>query len=91
MKEKGNKNSLINNVKSEETKNQITTHLLYLANSYFYYYKSFPCILHKYHVLQNLRKNKDMVITKPIKENGVVILDRKHLNSKKGNEDPTLK
>ena len=52
-------------------------------------------------VLRNLRKNKDTVVTKLNKGNGVVILDRKLYNnaieeiisgsSKKLNEDPTLK
>ena len=53
--------------------------------------------------LSNLRKNKDIVITKPDKGNGVVILDRKLYNNaieeiisdtynlEKLNEDPTLK
>ena len=31
---------------------------------------------HQHGVLQNLRKDKDIVITKPDKGNGVVILDR---------------
>ena len=56
-----------------------------------------------HHVLRNLRKNKDIVITKPDKGNGVVILDRKLYNNaieeiisdtskfEKLNEDPTLK
>ena len=38
--------SFLNNLKSEETKSQIKTHLSYLANSYFYIYK--PC--HVYYV-----------------------------------------
>ena len=54
-------------------------------------------------VLQNLRNNKNIVITKPDKENGVVIFDRKLYNNvieeiisdtskfEKLNEDPTLK
>ena len=54
-------------------------------------------------VLRNLRKNKDIVITKRDKGNGVVILDRKVYNKpleeilsdtckfEKLNEDPTLK
>ena len=67
----------INNLKSEETKNQIKAHPSYLANSYFYNYKPSPPILHQYHILQNLRKNKDIVRTKPDKRNGIVILDRK--------------
>ena len=94
--------SFINNLKSEETKRQIKAHLSYLANTYFYNYKPSPRILHQHRVLQNLRKNKDIVITKPDKGNGVVILDRKLFdnaieeiisdNSKfeKLNEDPTL-
>ena len=34
--------AFINNLKSEETKNQIKAHLSYLANSYFYNYKPSP-------------------------------------------------
>ena len=67
----------IKNLKSEETKNQIKAHLSYLANSYFYNYKPSPCILHQHHVLQNFRKNKDIIIMKLDKGNRVVILDRK--------------
>ena len=95
--------SFLNNLKSEETKSQIKAHLSYLANSYFYNYKPSPRILRQHRVLRNLRKNKDIVITKPDKGNGVVILDRKLYNNaieeiisdsskfEKLNEDPTLK
>ena len=54
----------LNNLKSEETKSQIKAHLSYLANSYFYNYKPSPRILRQHRVLRNLRKNKDIVITK---------------------------
>ena len=67
--------SFINSLKSEETKNQIKAHLSYLANSYFYNCKPSPCILRQHRVLRNLRKSKDIVIMKPDKGNGVVILD----------------
>ena len=67
-------------LKSEETKSQIKAHLWYLANSYFYSYKP-PRILRQYRVSRNLRKNKDIVITKPNKGNGVVIIDRKLYNN----------
>ena len=89
--------------RSEETKSQIKAHISYLANSYFYNGKPSPCILCQHHVLPNLRKNKDIVITKPDKSNGVVILDGKLYNNaieeiisdtskfEKLNEDPTLK
>ena len=91
------------NFKSHETKSQIKVHLSYLANSYFYNYKPSPRILRQHRVLRNLRKNKDIVITKPDKGNGVVILDRNLYNNAieeiisdtskfdKLNEDPTLK
>ena len=74
---------------------------MYLANSYFYNCK--PCILRQHRILRNLRKNKDVLITKPDKGNGVVILDRKPYNNaieeinsgiskfEKLNEDPTSK
>ena len=73
--------SFLNNLKSEETKSQIKAHLSYLANSYFYNYKPSPRILRQHRVLRNLRKNKDIVVTKPDKGNGVVILDRKLYNN----------
>ena len=69
--------SFINNLKSDEIKSQIKAHLSYLTNSYFYNCKPSPRILRQHRVLRNLKKNKDIVITKPDKGNGVVLLDRK--------------
>ena len=95
--------SFINNLKSEETKNQIEAHLSYLPNSYLYNYKPSPRILHQHRILQNLRKNKDILIRKPSKGNEVVVLDWKLYdnaiqeiisstsNFEKLKEDPTLK
>ena len=95
--------SFLNNLKSEKTKSQIKAHLWYLANSYFYNYKSSPRILRQHRVLRNLRKNKDNVITKPDKGNGVLILDGRLYNNaieeilldtskfEKLNKEPTLK
>ena len=57
----------LNNLKSQETKSQIKAHLSHLANSYFFNYKSSPRILRQHGVLRNLRKNKDIVRTKPDK------------------------
>ena len=71
----------LNNVKSEETKSQIKSNLTYLANSLFYHYKLSPCILRQHCILRNLKQNKDIVITKPDKGNGVVVLDRKLYNN----------
>ena len=78
-------------------------HLSYLANSYFHKYEPYPSILHQHRPLQNLTKNKDIVVTKSNKGNGVVNLYRKLYNNaieeiisdnsnfEKLNEDPTLK
>ena len=56
-------------VSLEETKSQIKVH-------YFHNYKFSPHILHQHRVLRNLSKNKDVVLTKLDKGNGVVILGR---------------
>ena len=94
--------SFLNNLKPEETKSQIKVHISYLDNSYFYNYKPSPRILVQHRVLRELRKNKYIVITKPDKGNGVVILDQKTYNNaieeiisdiskfKKLSEDPAL-
>ena len=90
-------------LKSKETKSQIKVHLSYLANSYFYNYKPSPRTLRRHRVLRNLRKNKDVIITKPDTGNEVVILDRNFYDNtiqeiisdtskfEKLNENPTLK
>ena len=75
---------------------------MYPVNCYFYNYKPSPRILHQHCVLWNLRKNKDILIKKPDKGNGVVILDWKLYNNaieiisetsklEKLSEEPTLK
>ena len=81
----------------------IKAHLSYLANSYFHNYIPSSRILRQHRVLLNVRKNKDIVITKPDKGNGVVILNRKLYNNaieeiisdtsnfEMLNADPTLK
>ena len=60
-------------------------------------------MLRQHRILRNLRKNKDIIITKLDKGNGVVILDRKLYDNaiqkiisdsskfEKLDEDPTLK
>ena len=63
--------SFLNNLKSEETKTQIKVHLSYLANSYFYNYKRFLRMVRQHRFLRGLRKNEDIIITKPDKENRV--------------------
>ena len=93
----------ITTLNPRKPKSQIKAHLSYLANSYFYNYKPSPCILNQHRVLQKFKNNKEIVITKPIKGNGVVNLDGKlYFNAieeiiwdtskfEKLSKDPTLK
>ena len=48
--------------------------IFYLANFYFYNYKPSTQTLRQHRDLQNLRKNEDILIEKPDKGNGVLIL-----------------
>ena len=94
--------SFLNNLKSEETKSQIKANLSYLAIFYFYNFKPSLRILCQHCMLRNVRKNKDIIIKKSDKGNGVVILNRKISNNAivemisdtskfgKVNEEPTL-
>ena len=50
---------------------------MHVANSYFYNYKLSPYTLRQHHILRNLGKNKDIVMTTLDKGNGVVMLDQK--------------
>ena len=62
-----------------------------------------PRIIHQHRILRDLRKNNKLVITKPDKGNGVVILDRTLYNNaihelisdtskfEKLDSDPTIK
>ena len=95
--------SFINNLKSEDTRNQEKARLSYLGNSYFYNYRPSPRILRQHRLLRNLKKNEDIIITSPNRGNGVVSLDLKVYNNpiqktisdtskfKKLDEDSTLK
>ena len=83
--------------------NQLKAELSHLANSYVYNYQPSRRVLRQHSVLKKLQNNKDIVICKPDKGNGVVILDR-HLYDKeimklvddktkfkKLDSDPTMK
>ena len=61
-----------------------------MTHTYFSNYKPSKRILHQHKVLKQLRNNKDLVICKPDKGNGVVILERAKYDEaiKKMIEDP---
>ena len=69
-------------LKDNRDKGEVKTKLSYLANSYVNSYKLTKNLLRKYRVLNKLRNNNDILIARPDKGNGVVILDRQFYMSK---------
>ena len=48
----------------------------YLANNYVNQYKPSKNSLRKHKIIKKIRDNKDILITKPDKDNGVIIVNR---------------
>ena len=69
-------------LKDNRDKGEVKTKLSCLPNSYVNSYKPTKKVLRKYRVLNKLRNNKGILITRPDKGNGVVILDRQFYMSK---------
>ena len=68
-------------LKYNEQGGEVKTQLSYLASSYINNYKPIKSTIVKYKILKNLRKKQDIIITKPDKGNGVIILNRKDYNN----------
>ena len=68
---------LKNDLKCTSNAGVLKTQISHLANTYVSSYKASKATIHKHKVLKQLSRNKDIVITKPDKGNGVVILNRK--------------
>ena len=62
-------------LKDNRDAGEVKDKLSYLANSYVNLYKPTKNLLRKYGILDKLQ-NKDILITRPDKGNGVVIVDR---------------
>ena len=90
-------------LKREDMAGEIKAELSYLANTYCNQYKPSKETLKKHGILKKLRDNKNIIICRPDKGNGVVIIDKsiyirkmlELLNDsskfRKINEDPTRK
>ena len=61
---------------SNQFGNALKTDISYLANNYYSNYCPSLNISKIHKVLEKLRRNKDIVITRPVKGNGVVVMDR---------------
>ena len=64
-------------LKNEKDTGEVRTQLSFLASSYIKNYKPSKQTIEKFKVLKKLRNNQDLIITRPDKGNGVVILNRK--------------
>ena len=94
---------LTEDLKDSKFSSQLKSDLSHLVNSYYYNYHPNKETLKKHGILKRLRNNKYIVVCKPDKGNGVVILDRKIYDDcilelisdkskfKKLNEDVTIK
>ena len=63
-------------LKSETKKVELKSQLSLLASTYISNYKISEKTLKKHRILKRLKKNVDIVITRPDQGNGVIILDR---------------
>ena len=64
------------NLRDTKQARKLASDLSHLAYSYVSLYRSTTADLKELRVLKELRKNKNIVILKPDKGNGVVVLDR---------------
>ena len=65
--------SMSKGLKHEKNAGEVKAKMFYLANSYVNTYKPLRNTLRKHKIIKKL---KDMLITKPVKRNGVIIVNR---------------
>lgn len=68
--------TMARNIKDNKMAGKMASDLSHLAHAYFTSYKPSNADLRKHKILRNLQKNKSVVILKPDKGNGVVVLNR---------------
>ena len=73
---------LTTNLKESQFRNPLYTELSQIAQSYASSYKPTKNTLAKHGILKKLRKNKDIIILRPDKGNGIVILNRVDYDNK---------
>ena len=59
---------------SSQFENALKTDIWYLANNYYSNYRPSLNTFKKHKILEKLRRNKDIVIIRPDKGNGVVVM-----------------
>ena len=68
--------SMSKDLKHEKDAGEVKAKMSYLANNYVNTYKPSKNTLRKHKIIEILRSNKDILITKPDKGNGVIIINR---------------
>ena len=68
--------TMVRNLIDRKQKGKLVADLSHLAHSYVSSHQPSVADLRKFRILKELRKNKDIVILKPDKGNGVVVMDR---------------
>ena len=68
--------SMSKDLKHEKDVGEVKAKMSYLANNYVNTYKPLENTLPKHKIMKKLRNNKDILITKPDKGNGVIIVNR---------------
>ena len=68
--------AMTNDLKDKKHSGELKTKMLHLANSYVNAYKPTQSSLKKHKILKRLRESKDIVMLRPDKGCGTVILDR---------------
>ena len=73
---------LTKDIEENEVSAQLKSELTHLANCYIYKYTPSKSSLKKHKILQKLRSQKDIIITHPDKDNGIVTLNKSEKVSK---------
>lgn len=68
---------MVRNLLDRKLKGKLVADLSHLAHSYVSSHQPSSADLKKCRILKDLTKNKDIVILKPDKGNGLVVMDRK--------------
>ena len=68
--------ALSKDLKDNRDAGEVKDKLSNLANSYVSSYKPTKNVLRKYRILNKFRNNKDILMMRPDKENGVSVVDR---------------
>ena len=94
--------SMKEKLKNQEHHTYLKNEFVHVAQSYISSYCLTPADLKQYNILRNISKNKDIIVLRPDKGNGVIIMDRQvYKNScniiisdqskfKRLDKDPTL-